>query len=267
MGKCPGPPQKRTVDKYGSANTRLLFTDTLIEDADLYRFLQEGAANVGAELVWLKDGRTPWQVFDDVKVLGNSRMDPCSRVLKRELAQKWLDENCDPRDTALAFGIDWTEGHRFDDGEGHGVRPRYHRLGWPLVEAPMMDAPFLGRADIAAWLAREGIERARLYKEGFTHNNCGGGCVKAGKGHWAHVLRRRPEVFAEWEAGEIAFNAKRPGKKFQTIVQDVKPAPQKNVPVRLSELRKRIERQEVDLFDIGGCGCFVSDGEDIGNGS
>lgn len=34
---------KRAVAKYGAENTTLLFTDTLIEDADLYRFLEEGA--------------------------------------------------------------------------------------------------------------------------------------------------------------------------------------------------------------------------------
>src|SRR5689334_14206991 len=37
---------KRTVERYGAENTRLLFTDTLIEDEDLYRFLIEGSANV-----------------------------------------------------------------------------------------------------------------------------------------------------------------------------------------------------------------------------
>ena len=253
---------KRAVAKYGAENTTLLFTDTLIEDADLYRFLREGAANIGAPLVWLKDGRTPWQVFDDEGILGNSRMDPCSRVLKRDTAEKWIAANCDPMETVLVFGIDWTEDPRFDGDplpgktRRRGVKPRYNALGWPHVEAPMMEAPYMDRRDISDWLRREGIARSRAYDEGFAHDNCGGGCVRAGKGHFAHVLRVRPTVYAAWEAGEEGFNSKRPGKPFQTILRDEAfPA---TVPVSLRQLRERIEAGgQIDMFDIGGCGCFV----------
>lgn len=264
---------KRAVDKYGVENTTLLFTDTLIEDLDLYRFLQEaadninrhGGSNISVKQVRLEDGRTPWEVFDDVGMLGNSRFDPCSRVLKREPAEAWLTANCDPADTVLVCGIDWTETHRYDGDPkpAHperrtGFKNRYAALGWPHTWAPMTEAPYLGRREIGEWLKREGIKRARLYEMGFAHNNCGGFCVKAGKGHWAHLLRTLPEVYARAEAGEIAFNAKRPGKPFQTIVQDVH-ADRPNTPVSLTELRKRIQAQQVDLFDIGGCGCFVDD--------
>ncbi|WP_198164350.1 hypothetical protein, partial [Bradyrhizobium jicamae] len=80
------------------------------------------AANIDAPLVRLADGRTPWQIFRDEKIIGNSRIDPCSKILKRKLSERWLKENRDPATTALVFGIDWTEKHRFDDGEGRGVK-------------------------------------------------------------------------------------------------------------------------------------------------
>lgn len=47
------------------SDVTLLFADTGIEDEDTYRFLYESAANVGAPLVEIRDGRTPWQVFHD----------------------------------------------------------------------------------------------------------------------------------------------------------------------------------------------------------
>jgi hypothetical protein len=250
---------KRTVERYGADATTLLFTDTLIEDADLYRFIREAAANVGAELVWIKEGRTPWEVFRDTKMLGNTRADPCSRVLKREPAERWLKEHCHPTGTVLVFGIDWTEGHRFDDGAGHGVRPRYAKLGWPHVEAPMIDAPYLGRREVFEWMRSEGLRPPRLYDLGFAHNNCGGGCVKAGKGHFAHLLRALPDVYAEWEANEQAFNDARPGKRRQTILRD-EFADKPTQPLSLRELRERIQAGgQVDLFEIGGCGCFLDD--------
>lgn len=250
---------KRAVASYGAEDTTLLFTDTLIEDDDLYRFLRDGAENIGAPLVWLKDGRTPFQVFRDEGFLGNSRVDPCSRILKRELAQQWLEAHCDPGYTTLIFGIDWTEGHRFDDGENHGVRPRYARLGWPYSRAPMMEPPYLDRRDIAAWMKREGLRQSRAYEEGFAHDNCGGGCVKAGKGHFAHLLRVRPAIYARWEAEEDAFNADRVADDRHTILRDEhKDAPA--TPISLRQLRERIQRgAQIDMFDIGGCGCFTGD--------
>ena len=54
---------KRVVDKRGPDAVLLLFADTLMEDEDLYRFMQEGAEYLGARLLILKEGRDPWRVF------------------------------------------------------------------------------------------------------------------------------------------------------------------------------------------------------------
>src|SRR4051812_29467666 len=85
----------RAVERFGAEHVRLLFADTLMEDEDLYRFLDDAQRELGCELVRIADGRTPWQVFHDVRMLGNARVDPCSLVLKRELLRKWIDEHCD----------------------------------------------------------------------------------------------------------------------------------------------------------------------------
>jgi PP-loop superfamily ATP-utilizing enzyme len=46
---------KSCVDKYGKENVLLLFSDTLMEDEDLYRFLMETVAFLDCELaVWYK---------------------------------------------------------------------------------------------------------------------------------------------------------------------------------------------------------------------
>lgn len=260
---------KRTVKKYGAENTTLLFTDTLIEDPDLYRFLDEAAENIGAKLVKIADGRDVWQVFNDVKMIGNSMADPCSEHLKRRPGQKWIKDNCAPEDTALVFGIHWEEDHRLEgmrtNKKGErvvgGVRPRYNALGWPHVEAPMCEKPWMTSDQIHAWLKLEGIKRPRLYDKGFAHNNCGGFCVKAGEGHFAHLLREMPELYAHHEEQERRFNELRPGRANQTVL-----APQrrqedgtiKRVPMTLTEFREEYEKNDtqINMFDIGGCGCF-----------
>jgi 3'-phosphoadenosine 5'-phosphosulfate sulfotransferase (PAPS reductase)/FAD synthetase len=269
---------KRAVAKYGVENSTLLFTDTLIEDADLYRFLDEAADNVGAPLVKISDGRTPWQVFNDEGMIGNTMADPCSRILKRELSLKWLQENCDPNNTVLIFGIHIEEDHRLEHeaidkktGEKvfRGVRPRYQALGWPHVEATMCDSPWMTSRQIRDWATSEGLALPRLYALGFSHNNCGGFCVKAGEGHFAHLLRALPEVYAANEAREEEFNRNRPGQRRQTVL-----APERmidgrrtRVPMSLREFRENIESQgQVHLFDmndIGGCGCFLDDPSEL----
>ncbi len=105
---------KRVVAKYGVESTVLLFADVLMEDEDLYRFLDEAVANVGAPLVRISRGLTPWAVFEKVRYIGNSRVDPCSRILKRDLLDKWRDDHCDPKSTVVHVGLSWWEPSRWE---------------------------------------------------------------------------------------------------------------------------------------------------------
>lgn len=235
---------KIVASRHGTDNLTLLFTDTLIEDADLYRFLEEGAANVGAPLVKIADGRTPWDLFKENRFLGNSRVDICSRVLKRELADKWLKENYTPETVTVHVGIDMSEIHRYD-------RLRERKLPW-RYEAPLCQNMYILKPQMLDALRKEGIEPPRLYKLGFAHNNCGGGCIKAGMGHFAHLLKTLPDVYAEWERNE---NELRDMLGNVSILRDRSGVATKPLP--LVQLRRRIEDgYQPDLFDIGGCGCF-----------
>jgi len=238
---------KRVAEQHGLVDLTLLFCDTLIEDRDLYRFLGEAAENVGPDvLLRITDGRTPWQLFHDEGMIANTRVDLCSRILKRDLSDKWLAENCDPADTVVYLGLDWSEAHRFDSGT-RGARHRYAALGWH-AEAPMTEPPYLTKPDMIAWALDEGLQPSRAYAQGFAHDNCGGFCVKAGIGHFAHLLRTRPEVYREHERQEADF-----GK--HTILRDRSGGTTK--PLSLRALRQRLEAGgQVDMFDIGGCGCF-----------
>jgi hypothetical protein len=121
-------------------------------------------------LIWIADGRTPWEVFRDERFLGNSRVDPCSRILKRELADAWNNENCDRANTIRAFGYMHSEQNRIDK-----LTRRLGGEGWRL-SFPMDDAPLLTRTGLMQAAIDCGIEPPRLYYFGFPHNNCGGFC-------------------------------------------------------------------------------------------
>lgn len=133
---------KRVAQQHGTTNLTLLFADVkgdnpnphIGEDEDNYRFIHDAAANIGAELVTVKDGRDIWQVFKDDRFLGNSRLANCSKYLKQIPCRKWLDDNCDPDDTTVYVGIDWTETHRV---------PAIVNAYLPFTaQAPMTEPPY-----------------------------------------------------------------------------------------------------------------------------
>ena len=238
---------KRVADKYSTDGTRLrlLFTDTKIEHEDLYRFLHEAAENVGGELIIIADGRTPWEVFKDERMLGNTRADPCSKILKRELSKKWVYDNYpDPDTVRLWIGMNWDEEHRLKRSMMYWAP---YQVGSLLLDSPWM----IPKDYLRILQEKHGIEPPLLYKLGFPHNNCGGGCVKAGQAHFRHLLEVLPETYAEWERNEEEMRQYL-GKDI-SILRDRTGGT--TTPLTLKQLRQRGEDQ-CNMFEWGGCGCF-----------
>jgi len=242
---------KRLVDKYGPNNVLALFADTLIEDEDLYRFLHESVEYLNIELVIIKDGRDVWQVFKDVKFLGNSRIDPCSKILKRELLKKWQSDNLDPSFHVICYGIDWTEIHRFER-----LVKREKERGFQFeLQAPLCEKPLVTKVEMLEDLKEKAIKPPRLYEMGFPHNNCGGFCVKAGQAQFALLYEKFPERYKYHEAKEQEMRELL-GKDVTIIVRQRN---KKKERVSLKQFREEIDCQK-KLFDedeFGGCGCAI----------
>lgn len=282
----------RLKQEHGKEALHLLFTDTLIEDNDLYRFIIETASNIfevsqerATELAqranelplvhtdmnsrkkaleqlrldtvalmprlhWLSEQRDVWDVFYNVRFLGNSRVAHCSAQLKQRMAKRYVKPCFDADSTTLYLGIDWTEEHRTN-------APRKNWAPFK-VEFPLVDDMTFNKIDIMKALESEGIEPPRLYAMGFAHNNCGGFCVRAGQGHFVNLLEknrelylyheRREREFIEWRGADVAI-LKRTRNKVTT-------------PLTLEQLRNELDAkltQEIDFYDVGGCGCFVTE--------
>jgi len=237
---------KRVSEWYGPDRVVLLFADTRMEDPDLYRFIEEGAEDIGAKLVKVAEGRDPWEVFKDKRFLGNSRIDPCSLILKRKFLRRWLEDRYEPDEVVVHLGIDIEEEHRFR---------RAQRYWEPYtMRAPLIERPTIFKFQVREMLKDAGIRIPRLYELGFPHNNCGGFCIKAGLSHFHHLLKMLPDRFAYHEAKEQEMREylDRP----VTILRETRHG--EKVGITLRELRERAEAapEQIDLFDWGGCGCF-----------
>jgi hypothetical protein len=224
-----------------------LFTDTRSEDADLYRFLEETSKAIGGEFVCLADGRNLWELFNDNNMIANTRADFCSRILKRDLARKYIKGRWKPDECILYFGIDHSERHRIDT-----IRENWKPY---VVEAPLCEPPYMTRCEMLQECERDGIDPPRLYDIGAKHNNCGGFCVKGGHAHFLWLLKNLPEVFAEHAQQEEAFR-QRVGKDV-AVMRDRRGG--KSKPLPMLEFQRQVESGErvIDRRDWGkGCECF-----------
>lgn len=240
---------KRLLERHPKEDVILLFTDTLIEDEDLYRFLVETSNKFGCELVWLKDGRDPWEVFKDVRWIGNSRVAQCSHLLKQKGALQWIEANYKPEEVTLYVGIDWTEIHRLPSIVKH----------WKpyTIKAPMTEAPYIEKNDMFRILKYQGIQKPRLYDMGFVHNNCGGFCVRGGQGHFINLLKQKPDLYHYHEGKEQEMREYLGRDDVSILTRTVKGEDQ---TYTLRQLREDYENglgRQIDMFDIGGCGCFA----------
>lgn len=241
---------RRVADAHGTENLTLLFADTKQEDEDLYRFLGDVEKDIGIPITKIAEGRNPWQVFNDERFLGNSRVDLCSRILKREILDAWRDENLNPERDSIYVGYDWTEQHRIDKLLTY-VSPWVYKF--PLADPPLMDKA----AQLKACRDR-GIRIPRLYDLGFQHNNCGGFCVKGGQASFRLLLKTMPERYAYHEEQEQALREKL-GKNVSILKH--RSGPLKDQPWTLREFREHVEAEgKVDLFDWGACSCLSKPG-------
>jgi hypothetical protein len=151
----------------------------------------------------------------------------------------------DPSEVTIYLGFDWTEIHRYE-------RAIKHWLPY-TIKSPLCEPPYIDKEVMKKMIADDGIELPRLYKMGFAHNNCGGGCVKAGIGHFAKLYREFPERYKEWEDREQEIRDYL-GKDVSILRRQKNKA---KTNLTLKQLREEIDTLSVsELCDIGGCGCF-----------
>lgn len=301
---------------YPYDNIVLYFTDTLWENEDLYRFIDEASDKLMLPMLTHSMGLNPIQLMFEKRLVFNSMIGDCSKILKMKVARDFLKKGVIPKiqkwrnkkylkdedfvtDATLYFGIGFEEMHR----EGP-IRKNWKPfdVGMPLIDNMINND---------AVLKKYNIRQPVLYDYGFSHNNCNGRCVKAGMGHYRNLKAKMPEVFDEILKQE--HHMKMYVSAYRYIIdtdlpeEDILPehvqemlleelddayrdyfygradkpklfihpamsaAPRysdikqyafmkrKSEPYPIRQLNFDIHQEgsQIDMFDIGGCGCFV----------
>ena len=254
---------KLLVDAHGPGRVTLLFADTLIESPDVYRFLDKGAEVLGMSVTRVADGRTPWEVMKDERMIGSNLRAVCSKILKRKVLDRWRRENCDPKTSIHAVGMDWLEMNRFKTHQ----RIMAER-GW-TTSAPLIEAR-LDKPDAIRMAKDAGLAIPDAYREGFSHANCAGTCIRAGFGHWKRLLAIHPDRYRRAEAEEKSLQEYL-GRTHTILTRTATThagdngEPEVNyIEVSLKDLRLEEEARLRDdpnrplpLDDGGGCGCAL----------
>lgn len=216
----------------------LLFHDTKEEDKDTYRFLHEMAAALGLPITERSDGRSVTELFYDEGYLGNNQNTFCSRMLKVEPANRFMQELRDwgYDEIVLVIGYSAREPERVTKMVGRCAAANL-QVRFPVIEERVT------KQDCADWCLEMGVKPSAMYCWS-EHANCVG-CVKGGKAYWLAVHEHHPDVFEARAQQEEEFGHEiiRGGNREHVTLR------------QLLErgLKRRVNQREA--ISIGACDC------------
>lgn len=239
----------RFMDEENGDEIHLVFCDTKVEDEGTYDFVRQTADDIGVDLVVLSDGRSIWEIFRDRKIIGNKRIDPCSKHLKRDLMDRWRKENCEVQTSVHYYGMEWMEINRW-------TRHMERIAPWKAV-APLLYFGYDKNMALSE-AKKRGMKLPPAYDLGFSHSNCAGMCVKAGVSHWTRLYHLRRDRFDEAMNQEEKLMAQLGrGRKVAILTYE---RSGRTYPLPLRELAEQIEAKNdmfQDMTSDGGCGCAL----------
>lgn len=218
------------LKNYPKDDVILYFNDTKWEHPDLYRFLDDLSRYFNHPIVYDSDGRTPEKLFHDNRALANNMMPFCSRILKAERLQSFYKDG-----DILVFGIGNDEPQRAQRLIGVYQIVSAKTGKWCELKLPLYTEN-ITKQQIDEFLKEANIQEPLLYRLGFLHNNCSGGCVRAGKKHWKLLYEKLPEVYADRERVEREMREYL-GKDISFFKDET-----------LEAFRGRIERKELSAY-------------------
>jgi hypothetical protein len=179
---------KIAIDLYGKENVRIIFIDTMNEDKDTYRFMEDCSKwyDLPIETIKHHKFKSIEEVWIKYKALNNAKGAVCSSTLKRSVREKWEKEN---EWEHQVFGFDLKESKR--------------ALGMVLNHSqtkPIFPLMMYGysKEDCINIVQEAGLKVPNAYSMGYLNNNCLGqnfGCTQGGIGYWQKIARDNAKAF------------------------------------------------------------------------
>ena len=194
------------------------------------------------------------EVISRNKFMPNSRVDLCSRILKRERSAAFV-KNFSHDEIKIAIGIGIWEEHRVKRAKERWLP--YH-ITSPFCEAGEFESEY---KDAVFELA--GLIDPYLYQIDVAHNNCAGFCVKAGLKHYRNLLEKDRDLYLTHERNEQALYEEN---------SNLKPFLKKTIDgntiyITLKQFRENIELNKPFISenervnnldeDYGSCSCAI----------
>jgi 3'-phosphoadenosine 5'-phosphosulfate sulfotransferase (PAPS reductase)/FAD synthetase len=181
---------KKAIELFGKKRCRVVMIDTCNEHEDTYRFKKDCAEWYGIEIEVISGIGERYGNITDVwkrfKSLNVAHGAICSSELKREVREKWQDEQVF---THQVFGFEFDK-KEFNRGKSLTMN---HPKSKPIYPLLMFG---LNKEDCIRLVEDEGIDVPVMYKMGFRNNNCfKTGCVQGGVGYWQKMKVDFPDKF------------------------------------------------------------------------
>lgn len=154
-----------------------------------------------------------FNVFDRRKYISGIRGAPCTRLLKKEVRerfQRYSDRH--------VFGYTAEEQGRWD---------KFLDANNIDAVAPLLDAG-VTHADCLGMVQRAGLVLPEMYQLGFHHNNCIGCCRATGQGYWNKIRIHFPPQFKRMAEVSRSMGVKlvetsEEGKKVRIFLDELQP--------------------------------------------
>ena len=188
---------KLTLEKY--KDVRIVNCPVKEEDADNLRFMRDVESWLGHPIETAVNHKYPScsavEVWDKRKFMSGPKGAPCTVELKKEARYQWEREH-KPDWHVLGFTADEKKRYeRFIETERDNVIP-------VLIDAGIT------KAECFDIIKRAGINRPRIYDQGYPNANCIG-CVKAtSPTYWNLVREKHPDVFNQRAAQSRKIGAR-----------------------------------------------------------
>jgi len=175
-------------------NVQATYCRVVEEHEDNLKFLKAFEDKLGIDVEIIMNEKyqgSIYNVFDGVKFIKGPSGAPCTRLLKKEVRKKYQRH-----DDLQVFGYTKEEedrANRFLDANNDV------RAWFPLLEKN------ISKAQCLEFIKDMGIELPRMYKLGYSNNNCIG-CVKGGMGYWNAIRVDFPDVFNRMAQQERSLN-------------------------------------------------------------